>query len=241
MTLHESYSALQWTRFCLVFFFQFLGIQLSTEPELMLDQAQNKWQVILKHYAGVVAVAAIGLLLAAIIPIAGVFVCCCRCAGILSITLYYSLSYLSPVDRSLLYCLGAILSLQICTPRERERRLSIHSGTNFTERWKLAQSMFLFKIKLIVKDCFTPFPPLWWYEIRFFTDRSRQMLPGIFWIKNALAIKKKEERRSLSATNDQIKCARYYTAYVVGGMLIRPHTLLFSPETSFSYPRRLML
>jgi hypothetical protein len=71
----------------LVFFFQFLGIQLSTEPELMLDQAQNKWQVILKHYAGVVAVAAIGLLLAAIIPIAGVFVCCCRCAGILSITL----------------------------------------------------------------------------------------------------------------------------------------------------------
>ncbi|XP_046448972.1 prominin-like protein isoform X3 [Daphnia pulex] len=57
------------------------GIQLSTEPELMLDQAQNKWQVILKHYAGVVAVAAIGLLLAAIIPIAGVFVCCCRCAG----------------------------------------------------------------------------------------------------------------------------------------------------------------
>lgn len=66
----------------------------------MLDQAQNKWQVILKHYAGVVAVAAIGLLLAAIIPIAGVFVCCCRCAGI-SITLLYR--------RSLLYCSGSTL------------------------------------------------------------------------------------------------------------------------------------
>lgn len=113
----------------LVFFF-YVGIQLSTEPELMLDQAQNKWQVILKHYAGVVAVAAIGLLLAAIIPIAGVFVCCCRCAGILSITLYYSLSYLSPVDRSLLYCLGAILSRQICTPREREREKVIDPFRN---------------------------------------------------------------------------------------------------------------
>lgn len=162
----------------LVFFFN-LGIQLSTEPELMLDQAQNKWQVILKHYAGVVAVAAIGLLLAAIIPIAGVFVCCCRCAGI-SITLYYSLSYLSPVvDLSLILPGRAILSRQIYymyTSGERERRLSIHSGTNFTERWKLAQSMFLFKIKLIVKDCFTP----WWHGIRFFADRSRQMLPGIF-------------------------------------------------------------
>lgn len=111
----------------LVFFFQFLGIQLSTEPELMLDQAQNKWQVILKHYAGVVAVAAIGLLLAAIIPIAGVFVCCCRCAGILSITLYYSLSYLSPVDRSLSYTAWALYSLAryVHLGREREGYRSI--------------------------------------------------------------------------------------------------------------------
>lgn len=60
-----------------------IGIQLSTEPEVMLDQALAKWQIILKHYAGVVSVAAIGLLLAAIIPIAGVFVCCCRCAGMI--------------------------------------------------------------------------------------------------------------------------------------------------------------
>jgi hypothetical protein len=128
----------------LVFFFQFLGIQLSTEPELMLDQAQNKWQVILKHYAGVVAVAAIGLLLAAIIPIAGVFVCCCRCAGIYP--LHYSLSYLSPVvDRSLSYTAWALYSLARYVHLGRERRLSIHSGTNFTERWKLAQSMFLFQ------------------------------------------------------------------------------------------------
>lgn len=143
----------------LVFFF-YVGIQLSTEPELMLDQAQNKWQVILKHYAGVVAVAAIGLLLAAIIPIAGVFVCCCRCAGILSITLYYSLSYLSPVDRSLLYCLGAILSLQICTPREREREgyRSIPEPISRKDG-NLRSRCSFFKIKLIVKDCFTPFSP----------------------------------------------------------------------------------
>lgn len=49
----------------------------------MLDQAQNKWQTILKHYAGVISVAAVGLLLAAIIPVVGVFVCCCRCAGMI--------------------------------------------------------------------------------------------------------------------------------------------------------------
>lgn len=111
----------------------------------MLEQAQSKWQVILKHYAGVVAVAAIGLLLAAIIPIAGVFVCCCRCAGI----------YITLLDRISFSCRYLSLSLPGYTPRKR--KLSIHSGTNFTERWKLAQSMFLFKIKLIVKDCFTPF------------------------------------------------------------------------------------
>ncbi len=70
--------------FLFLFFFPInTGIQLSTEPEVMLDQALTKWQIILKHYAGVVSVAAIGLLLAAIIPVAGVFVCCCRCAGMI--------------------------------------------------------------------------------------------------------------------------------------------------------------
>ena len=124
------------------FFLLYTGIQLSTEPEVMLEQAQSKWQVILKHYAGVVAVAAIGLLLAAIIPIAGVFVCCCRCAGI----------YITLLDRISFGCVD--LCLAFYTPRKR--KLSIHSGTNFTERWKLAQSMFLFKIKLIVKDFASP-------------------------------------------------------------------------------------
>ena len=77
-----------------LFFFIYvfcLGIQLSTDPEVMLDQVQNKWQVIVKHYAGVISLAGIGLLLAAIIPIAGVFVCCCRCAGMI----------LLPIDPSL--------------------------------------------------------------------------------------------------------------------------------------------
>lgn len=69
-----------------LFFYLFfsLGIQLSTDPDWMLDQAKTKWQIIVKHYAGVISVAAVGLLLAAIIPIAGVFVCCCRCAGMIS-------------------------------------------------------------------------------------------------------------------------------------------------------------
>ncbi len=109
----------------------------------------------------------------------------CRCLRLLLPLRRYihyttlSLSIVSPVvdlpytARVLYYTLSPDT---IYTSGERE--LSIHSGTNFTERWKLAQSMFLFKIKLIVKDCFTPFP--WWYEMRFFTDRSRQMLPGIF-------------------------------------------------------------
>ena len=80
----------------------------------MLDQALTKWQIILKHYAGVVSVAAVGLLLAAIIPIAGVFVCCCRCAGMI----------LLPQR-----CPG----LSIHPPRTHE--------TNFTDkkRWELAQ------------------------------------------------------------------------------------------------------
>lgn len=93
----------------------YTGIQLSTEPEVMLEQAQSKWQVILKHYAGVVAVAAIGLLLAAIIPIAGVFVCCCRCAGI----------YITLLDRISFSCRSLSLSLCLAIHLVRESYRSI--------------------------------------------------------------------------------------------------------------------
>ena len=57
------------------------GIQLSTEPELMLEQGRMEWRTITKHYAAIIAVVGVGLLLAITIPIVGFFVCCCRCAG----------------------------------------------------------------------------------------------------------------------------------------------------------------
>ena len=57
------------------------GIQLSTDPEVMLEQGKTKWQVILTHYAGILAVAVVGLIIAIAVPITGFFICCCRCAG----------------------------------------------------------------------------------------------------------------------------------------------------------------
>lgn len=66
------------------------GIQLSTEPDVMIEQGRTKWPVILKHYAGVVSVTAVLLLLAIIVPIVGVVVCCSRCAG-KTITLFSQL------------------------------------------------------------------------------------------------------------------------------------------------------
>lgn len=47
----------------------------------MIEQGRTKWPVILKHYAGVVSVAAVLLLLAVVVPVVGVVVCCSRCAG----------------------------------------------------------------------------------------------------------------------------------------------------------------
>ena len=57
------------------------GIQLSTDPEVMLEQVQTKWQVIVTHYAGILAVAVVGLVIAIAVPVTGFFICCCRCAG----------------------------------------------------------------------------------------------------------------------------------------------------------------
>lgn len=62
-------------------FFFFAGIQLTTEPELMLDQGRSQWRTILVHYAGIIAIAGVGILLAVFIPVIGFFVCCFRCAG----------------------------------------------------------------------------------------------------------------------------------------------------------------
>ncbi|XP_072760845.1 prominin-like protein isoform X1 [Anoplolepis gracilipes] len=41
----------------------------------------KEWKIIVTHYGGLAGLALIGLLLAAILPCAGLFFCCCRCAG----------------------------------------------------------------------------------------------------------------------------------------------------------------
>ncbi|EZA49566.1 Prominin-like protein [Ooceraea biroi] len=41
----------------------------------------KEWRIIVTHYGGLAGLALIGLLLAAILPCAGLFFCCCRCAG----------------------------------------------------------------------------------------------------------------------------------------------------------------
>ena len=58
-----------------------IGIELSVDGDLMASQVQTKWSVILSHYAGIASVALVGLLLALAVPVAGLVVCFCRCAG----------------------------------------------------------------------------------------------------------------------------------------------------------------
>nr|XP_012230183.1 PREDICTED: prominin-like protein isoform X2 [Linepithema humile] len=41
----------------------------------------KEWKIIVTHYGGLAGLALIGLLLATILPCAGLFFCCCRCAG----------------------------------------------------------------------------------------------------------------------------------------------------------------
>ncbi|KAL0130182.1 hypothetical protein PUN28_002047 [Cardiocondyla obscurior] len=41
----------------------------------------KEWKIIVTHYGGLAGLAVIGLILAAILPCAGLFFCCCRCAG----------------------------------------------------------------------------------------------------------------------------------------------------------------
>jgi len=137
----------------------------------MLEQAQSKWQVILKHYAGVVAVAAIGLLLAAIIPIAGVFVCCCRCAGI----------YITLLDRISFSCRSLSLSLCLAIHLVRESYRSIpepisrkdgnlRSRCSFSKlSWSSRIASPLFLSPLVARK-----------NKIFLVDRSRQMLPRNF-------------------------------------------------------------
>nr|CAD7198463.1 unnamed protein product [Timema douglasi] len=53
----------------------------SQSQSELLDALSTHWKPILSHYAGVVGVTAVGLLFAVLLPLVGLFVCCCRCAG----------------------------------------------------------------------------------------------------------------------------------------------------------------
>ncbi|XP_011640393.1 prominin-like protein isoform X6 [Pogonomyrmex barbatus] len=47
----------------------------------VLADPLKEWKIIVTHYGGLAGLAMIGLILAAILPCAGLFFCCCRCAG----------------------------------------------------------------------------------------------------------------------------------------------------------------
>ena len=78
------------------------GIKLSKDPDVMLDQVKTKWKLILTSYAGVAAALLVGLLLAVLVPAAGLFVFCCRCAGIVII----SLIIISIIITVIFYCIA---------------------------------------------------------------------------------------------------------------------------------------
>lgn len=64
----------------LIFFF-FLGFIVKTEHGITIGDYQENWPQWLQHYMGVVIVAAIGLVFAIMMPLVGLFFCCCRCGG----------------------------------------------------------------------------------------------------------------------------------------------------------------
>ncbi|XP_047736381.1 prominin-1 isoform X3 [Hyalella azteca] len=47
----------------------------------VLRELRDEWDVLVVHYIGIVGLLILGLLLAAIMPVVGLFVMCCRCAG----------------------------------------------------------------------------------------------------------------------------------------------------------------
>ncbi|XP_025161790.1 prominin-like protein isoform X10 [Harpegnathos saltator] len=47
----------------------------------VLADPLKEWKILVTHYGGLAGLALVGLLVAAILPCAGLFFCCCRCAG----------------------------------------------------------------------------------------------------------------------------------------------------------------
>ncbi|XP_023289033.1 prominin-like protein [Orussus abietinus] len=57
------------------------GIISAQSGQLIYADPAKEWRIILTHYAGLTGLAVAGLLVAAILPCAGLFFCCCRCTG----------------------------------------------------------------------------------------------------------------------------------------------------------------
>lgn len=55
----------------------------------MAEQAKTKWRLLVFNYGGVLAVVGVTLLVAVAMPVAAVLLCCCRCAGILPLSLRF--------------------------------------------------------------------------------------------------------------------------------------------------------
>jgi prominin 1 len=51
------------------------------DGSLQMAGLEAEWQTLLAHYAGVVAVVAVGLLFVVLMPCIGFIFCCCRCSG----------------------------------------------------------------------------------------------------------------------------------------------------------------
>jgi prominin 1 len=54
---------------------------IREDGSLHMAGLQAEWQTLLAHYAGVVAVVAVGLLFVVLMPFVGFIFCCCRCSG----------------------------------------------------------------------------------------------------------------------------------------------------------------
>ncbi|XP_069697439.1 prominin-like protein isoform X3 [Periplaneta americana] len=56
-------------------------VAVQDDGSLRMADLQTEWQTLLTHYAGVVAVVAVGLLFVVLMPCVGFVFCCCRCSG----------------------------------------------------------------------------------------------------------------------------------------------------------------
>ena len=60
----------------------FVGfVVIGEDGSIQLADLHTEWHTLLLHYAGVVAVVAVGLIFVVLMPCVGFIFCCCRCSG----------------------------------------------------------------------------------------------------------------------------------------------------------------